>query len=135
MTRKQIRNTIAYWEEAAVHDYKTMEVLFEAKRYSDSLFYAHIVLEKTLKALAVQQTGKHAEYTHNLMKLAEDAGLVLTKEEQDLLDIVNDFNIRARYPDAKLQFYKKATKSYTAAYFIQVKEFYQKLCQKLKRQK
>jgi len=90
MTRKQIRNTIAYWEEAAVHDYKTMEVLFETKRYSDSLFYAHIVLEKILKALIVRQTRKHAEYTHNLMKLAEDAGLVLTKEEQDLLNIVND---------------------------------------------
>lgn len=88
----------------AAHDYETMVVLFESKRYADSPFYAHIVLGKILKALVVKRTEKHAEYTHNLAKLAENAGLVLSEDEQDLLDIVNDFNIRARYPDAKLQF-------------------------------
>lgn len=132
MTPQQIKHAVTYWQEVAAHDYKTMEVLFESKRNSDSLFYAHIVLEKILKALVVKYTRKHAEYTHNLMKLAEDARLVLTKEEQDLLDIVNDFNIRTRYPDAKLQFYKKCTRSYTVAYLKQIKELYKRLCRKLK---
>ena len=51
MTPQQVKKTVSYWQEAAAHDYKTMEVLFESKRYSDTLFYAHIVLEKILKAL------------------------------------------------------------------------------------
>ena len=69
MTGKEIKNTIEYWLETAKHDYQTMEYLFKGKKYSESLFFGHIVLEKILKALVVNETRKQAPYTHNLVEL------------------------------------------------------------------
>lgn len=108
-----------------------MNGLFKIKRYSDSLFYGHIVLEKILKAHVVHKIKKQSEYTHNLVKLMHEAGINLSESEQDILDIVNDFNIRARYPDEKLRFYKQCTKKYSEYYLKQIKSLYKNLCQKL----
>lgn len=60
----------------------------------------------------------------------QDAGIesILSLEEIELLGQVNDFNIRARYPDYKLKFYKKATKDYTIKYLSLIKNLFQKLC-------
>lgn len=55
---KNTKEIIEYWIKTARHDYKTMQGLFESKRYSDSLFYGHIVLEKVLKALVIQKNKR-----------------------------------------------------------------------------
>ncbi len=130
--KQGIEQVIKYWEKTAEHDYKTMVFLFKGKRYSDSLFFGHIVLEKILKALVVQKTNQQAPYIHDLVRLQEIAGLKLTKEEKSFLNKINDFNIRTRYPEYKLQFYKLCTQKYTKNYFDKIIEMYKKLCQILK---
>lgn len=132
MSAKDIKKVVTYWLTTGEHDYKTMLGLFKIKRYSDCLFYGHIVLEKILKALVVQKTKKQAPYTHNLGRLAELAHVDLTEKQLDLVDDVNRFNIRSRYPDAKLEFYKLCTKTYTEKYLKQIKDLYKFLCQKVK---
>jgi HEPN domain-containing protein len=132
MSPLQTKELIEYWRKLAERDFETMETLFRTKHYSDSLFYSHIVLEKILKALVVKHTKQQADYTHNLLKLAQDASVDVSKENQDLLDAVNDFNMRTRYPDIKLAFYKKCTKAYTEKYLSQIKTLYKSLCLKLK---
>lgn len=132
---KNLKELINYWFLSAEHDYQTMLGLFKIKRYSDCLFYGHIVLEKILKALAVQYTKKPARYTHNLLILIKDANLTLSEEQLESLDAVSRFNIRARYPDKKLKFYKICTKEYTEDYFKRIKKLYKFLCQKLKERK
>ncbi len=97
-------------------------------RYSDSLFFGHIILEKVLKALVVKKIGEHAPFTHDLVQLQGLAGISLSKAETDILDEANDFNIRARYPERKLEFYKKCTKEFTDKYMPAIKDLYQKLC-------
>lgn len=126
------KKIVKYWVETSQHDYKTMMGLFRIKRYSDCLFYGHVVLEKILKALVVQKTKKQAPYTHNLARLAELADLDLTEQQLDLLDYFNRFNIRARYPDVKFEFYKMCTKVYTERYLKEIKRLYKFLCQKVK---
>ena len=59
------------------------------------------------------------------MKLAELSSLDLSNEENLFLDEVNDFNIAARYPDYKQEFYKMCTKEYASDYFVHIKEFYE----------
>jgi len=66
-----------------------------------------------------------------LVFLKELAGIKLDKKEIDLLDRVNQFNIRARYPDLKFKFYKKCNKKFTEFYLEKIKRLYKKLCQKL----
>lgn len=127
MEKAIIRNRIKYWLETAAHDYKTMNVLFKAKRYSDCLFYGHIVLEKVLKGLVAEEIEAEPPFIHNLTKLAELAKCDLSKEEMDLLDKVNDFNIRSRYPEHKNQFYKQCNREYTKNYLNEISSLYKKL--------
>lgn len=132
MDFRETKRITQYWQKTAEHDYETMLVLFKSKRYSDALFFGHMVLEKILKAYVVQNTKKQAPYVHDLVRLAELAHLELSEEELDVLDIVNDFNIRARYPEYKLKFYKKCTKKYTEKHLENIKILYKTLCQKMK---
>lgn len=122
-----------YWLKTAKHDYDTMVGLYRIKRYSDCLFYGHIVLEKTLKALVVKNTREPAPFIHDLVRLQDIAKLDLSEESIDLLDQINEFNIRTRYPEYKLDFYKKCTAVYTKKYFEKIKEVYKELCQKATR--
>jgi len=135
MKNEDVKKVVKYWKDTAEHDYETMSGLFRIKRYSDSLFFGHIVLEKILKGLVVEKIKKEAPYIHNLTKLAELSECDLLKEEMDLLDKVNDFNIRARYPEYKLQFYKQCDKEYAKNYIDRITKLYKKLCQKLKQKK
>lgn len=128
---KQINDLIKYWQKTAEHDRETMMSLFKSKRYSDSLFYGHLVLEKILKALVIKETKDHAKPIHNLFVLLQDAKLVLDKVDLEFLAEMNKFNIRARYPDYKLLFYKLCTLRYTEPRIKRVNLIYKKLCQKL----
>lgn len=135
MNKGDVEKIVKYWQKTAEHDHKTMLGLFEIKRYSDSLFFGHIILEKTLKGLTVKKTREQAPYIHNLTKLAELAECDLLEEEMDLLDAVNKFNISCRYPEHKLEFYKRCNKEYTKNYFDKIVKLYKKLCQQLKQNK
>ena len=64
-------------------------------------------------------------FKHSLPVLAEKAKLQLTQEQEKFLEEVTDFNIEARYPDIKFQFFKKCTKDFTKKYFNEIKEFHQ----------
>ena len=132
MNKQGITKLTRYWLETAKHDYDTMLSLFKTKRYSDALFYGHMVLEKTFKGLTVHSTREQAPYIHDLVRLQEIAGLKLSEEEIDLLDEINDFNIRARYPEYKLRFYKLCTKTYAKSYMDKIIRLYAELCRTLK---
>lgn len=135
MTLKATRQSIEYWEKTATRDYETMRALFRMKRYPECLFFGHIVLEKILKAYIVQHTKQQAPYIHDLVRLQSIAGLNLPKEILIFLNEINDFNIRARYPEYKLEFYKRCTKSYAEKYKSAITILYQKLCRGLKQKK
>lgn len=135
MTPKQVRESVSYWLVTARHDYDTMITLFQNKRYSDCLFFGHIILEKILKAHVVQVTKKPAPYIHDLVRLEQLAKLEFSSAAIHFLHQVNDFNIRARYPEHKLRFYKQCSKAYTEPYFDQIVKVYKKLCQELKLKK
>ena len=101
------KELVDYWLKTTEHDYKTMLGLYRIKRFADSLFYGHIVLEKILKAHVVYETKQNAPFSHDLFLLAKSLKEVNWDSQQlDLLDDVNRFNIRSRYPDIKLKFYK-----------------------------
>lgn len=133
--KKDIGKIIKYWQKTSEHDFETMNALFSIKRYPESLFFGHIVLEKILKSLVVEKTGEEAPYIHNLTKLAELAKCDLFENELNLLDDVNKFNIRARYPEYKMQFFKQCNREYAKNYIDKITRLYKKLCQKLTQKK
>jgi HEPN domain-containing protein len=118
-----IKEHIQYWLDSAEHDWETAEHLFAAGKYDWSLFISHLVLEKILKAIFVQDNNNQLPpKTHNLLKLAEHTQIVLTEEQKMLLDRVTEFNIETRYPQYKDELYKKCTPAFAEAYFQKINE-------------
>jgi len=111
-----------FWLETSEKDFNTMIHLYESKDYHWSLFMGHLVIEKLLKALCVKNKGNNALKIHDLLRIAEQAGIDLTEEQQDDLDTITTFNISARYPDYKQSFYKKCTHEFTTSNIIKIKE-------------
>ena len=136
LSKEQSKIQIDYWTNLAKRDCETMEGLFKIKRYPESLFFAHIVLEKILKAHVVHATHEVAPKIHDLTRLSELAnyGDLLSEEDEIVLDSANKYNIRARYPDYKLRFYKEynANPGYVREKLDQIIKIYQLLCQNLK---
>jgi HEPN domain-containing protein len=135
MDKRNIKKIAEYWHKTAEHDYKTMLGLFRIKRYSDCLFFGHIVLEKILKAHVVKNIKEEAPKTHDLVMLAKLAKLELPLEDIEYLKVVNRFNMRTRYPDVKFNFYKLCTREYASENLNEIKKIYKTLCQKLKQKK
>lgn len=111
-----------YWTKLADEKWKTAESLMATKRYADALFFCHLVLEAELKGLVVIRTGRQAEYTHDLLRLASIAGVEIPDGEEIELEEINTFNIRSRYDDYKSAFYKKATRAFSEEYFRKAKK-------------
>ncbi len=116
---------IAYWIEAAEKDLPVINHLFEKSDYVWSLFLSHLVLEKILKAHFVNANGTIPPKTHDLIKLANASGIDLNDEKKAFLDLVNEFNIEARYPEEKFSLYKKCTKKFTKDNIKNVTEMYE----------
>ncbi|MBI4994136.1 HEPN domain-containing protein [Candidatus Peregrinibacteria bacterium] len=135
LSKKQSNQLIKYWLTSSDEKFKTMQSLYKTKRYADCLFFGHLTLEKILKALVVKETKNHAPYIHNLLKLAQIADTTLTDKNITLLAQVNEFNMQARYPDEKLEFYKICTKSYIDNYYKPIILLYKHLCRLLTQKK
>jgi len=113
---------VRYWLESADKDWDVARNLFKFKHYAYCLFFSHLAIEKLLKAVIVQSTGKHAPQIHELKKLAKLAGLKLTTAQREYLEEITTFNIQARYDDVKQSFYKKATRAFAQKYLAITKE-------------
>lgn len=128
-----IKEHIDYWLESAQHDMETAETLLTSGKFDWSLFLGHLVLEKALKALYVNEHGKELPpRTHNLIRLIQESSLKVDKETLLWLDRVNDFHIEARYPDYKREFYKICTKNFAEHHLNKIKEMFSWLKSRLK---
>ena len=62
------------WLDSAEQNYITMQNLFKSKDYSWALFFGHLVIEKTMKAIYVRKF-QTVVFTHDLLRLANNIGL------------------------------------------------------------
>jgi HEPN domain-containing protein len=93
---------IAHWRNSALEDWLVAQDLVARGKIRHGLFFAHLTLEKTLKAHLCRASGELASKIHNLVRLSEKAGLNLSVEHIDLLAEVSEFNIEGRYPEMLL---------------------------------
>lgn len=132
LSKREQNLQIDYWLNNSKRKIKTMKALYASKRYDDCLFFGHLILEYALKALVVQNTKEIPPKIHNLPRLAEIANLSLDTEDTVLLVEANEFNMEARYPEQKHNFYKRCTKAYTDTYYTKILFLYKRLCQLVK---
>jgi len=119
---KNKEKLIEYWATSSKMDFEAAHDLFNAKKYPHCLFFAHLSVEKLLKALFVKANEEHSPITHNLLLLAKDSGIALSNLQVEQFAEINTFNIEARYPDEKFKFYKKCTFEFTEKYIKIIEE-------------
>ncbi|MBO0358361.1 HEPN domain-containing protein [Hymenobacter sp. BT186] len=105
---------VDYWKETAEQDWSSAQVLFGAGNYLNSLFLAHLVIEKLSKALWVQDnTDDYPPRIHNITRLLAATTYALNPAEEVLVAELNQFQMEGRYPDYARTVYQRATASHT----------------------
>ena len=112
------------WLKSAVEDLGTAKDLLRLGRFSGCLFFCHLVIEKTLKAIYIKVNDTYPPPTHKLINLANLSKLKLSTELKLHLSEITTFNVEARYDIFKEKLYKKATKEFTQKYFDITKELF-----------
>lgn len=93
-----VEKQIAYWRDSALESWKDAEYNIKGGRIAFGLFATHLAVEKVLKAHVVKNIKKLPPMIHNLISLANLAGLKLTSQQLQLFAELNPLNIEARYP-------------------------------------
>jgi len=104
-----VEKTVAYWRKGAVYDLGVANALLRARKYPYALFMGHLALEKLLKSLVVNETGRHAPYTHSLPLLADKLPFAIPDRIKAALIVLMVFHSDARYLEAERALYKKRT--------------------------
>lgn len=91
---------IRYWEKQVDADFESSEVLCTAGYYAQSLFWAHLALEKICKALWIKNNESNTPpFVHNLLRIISHTNEDFSDEQKEFLNDMNTFQIKGRYPD------------------------------------
>lgn len=112
MTNIELMN---YWIESSDADYNTMLYMKDGNKNTWALFIGHLVIEKLLKGLYARENSENpvAPKVHNLILLCEKSNLEVPQNIREKIQVINTFNIGARYDDYKNSFEQKCTDDYT----------------------
>ena len=114
---------IDYWRKTADSDWTAVEVLFEKEQYLQCLFFAHLVLEKLLKAHWVKDNkDDYPPRIHRLKSLNERTLLDLSEDEINVLDDMEIFQMEGRYPDYHFRIAQLCTQQFTQILLERVEE-------------
>jgi HEPN domain-containing protein len=88
-----------HWTEQARYDMDTARAMFDSGRYLYVLFCCQQAVEKTLKSIIAKRTKELPPRIHQLMRLAEVAGLEVSGERAEFLRELSAYYIQTRYPE------------------------------------
>jgi len=100
--------------------------------YLQSLFFAHLVIEKLCKSLWIMyNTGNVPPRTHNLIYLVSETPIKLTDSQSEFLLTLNRFQLEGRYPDYLTKMHNICNGEFTLDVINAVNEFRLWLLEKL----
>ena len=96
-----VHKQIDYWRRSSEEDFAAAESLLEKGHLRHCLFFAHLAIEKMLKAHVTRQTKDIPPRIHNLVRLAEMTGLKLDAGREEFLREFGVYQLEGRYPDSE----------------------------------
>jgi HEPN domain-containing protein len=93
-----VERQVEYWLSGSAEDFAAAISLADAHP-RHALFFAHLALEKILKAHVTRATSDVPPRIHDLIRLAELARLALTSEQREFLSRFQQYCLAGRYPD------------------------------------
>ena len=97
-----LEKQISHWRGGAEEDWAAAEDLIRLGRVRHGLFFAHLALEKVLKAHICRTTGDLPPRVHQLLRLADRANLPLSAEQRMFLARFDRHHLEGRYPESLL---------------------------------
>jgi len=129
MTKEQ---HIEFWIDQANDDWKAVDSLYVGKNYLQSLFFAHLVIEKLCKSLWIKYNRDNIPpRTHNLIILLSSTPIILANEQSEFLLYLNRFQLEGRYPDYMTKMRSVCNEHFTKELINSVNEFRIWLLEKL----
>ena len=119
------------WVEQAKDDYQTAKIMLENHRYGYTCFCSQQTLEKIFKAAVIEFADKRPAKVHDLVKLAEDSTLKITKKWFEKLGELSKHYFRVRYPDMHKGLY--TNNKVASGTFQEMEEIYKWVLSKLNR--
>ncbi|NPV81651.1 MAG: HEPN domain-containing protein [Firmicutes bacterium] len=119
------------WLEQAEYDFPTAKAMFNARKYTYTIYMCQLTLEKALKAIVTQRTGEAPPRTHKLLSLAEIARIKPTKDHLEFLGIMDAIGTGARYPKDLAATRKAYSREFTKGYLAGTGELLEWLKRKL----
>lgn len=98
-----IDKQIEYWVDGTPKAWRSVPLLRENGFYLEALFYAHLAVEKALKAHVAKVTQGVPPYIHNLLRLTQLAELEIDASTEALCEKLTKFQGIARYPDITIR--------------------------------
>jgi HEPN domain-containing protein len=106
---------IDFWLIQAEDDWTAVNTLFKGRNYLQSLFFAHLVIEKICKALWIKYNdGNVPPRTHNLIHLLSTTPIKLDDDRSEFMLNLNRFQLEGRYPDYLAKMHNICNESFTA---------------------
>jgi len=93
--RKDTENFISSSE----YDLKTAEHMLKTGRYIYVIFLCHLSIEKLLKAILAEVSGKTPPKTHNLIYLTKLAEIDFPERHFEFISKINNASVITRYPE------------------------------------
>lgn len=94
-----IPKQIQYWRSGAVEDWDVAVELIDAGRTRHGLFFAHLALEKMLKAHVCRTIKDLPPRIHTLLRLVERTDLAVSEKQRLFLARFDRYQLAGRYPD------------------------------------
>src|SRR3989304_3165049 len=94
-----VEKQVAYWRNGALEDWQAAEDLVGLGRTRHGLFFAHLALEKMLKAHVCRAVSDIPPRIHALLRRAERADLRLSDTQRLFLARFDRYQLEGRYPD------------------------------------
>lgn len=91
---------IEFWINQSIDDWDAVNTLFNGRNYLQSLFFAHLVVEKLCKALWIKHNAENIPpRTHNLNYILSFTPIKLDDDSSEFILTLNRFQLEGRYPE------------------------------------
>ncbi len=104
------------------YDLATAEYMLKTGRYLYVVFMCHLSIEKMLKAIAAEVTGRTPPKTHNLLFLTKLAGINFPEKLFEFISKINNVSIVTRYPEDFNKLVESYQEGIMSAYLKETKE-------------
>jgi HEPN domain-containing protein len=111
---KTKKEHIDFWLRQADDDWTAVNTLFKGRNFLQSLFFAHLVIEKLCKALWIKhKDGNVPPRTHNLIHIISNTPTELPEDISEFLLSLNRFQLEGRYPEYLTEMYNICNEQFT----------------------